>query len=46
MWLAKRLAYSIQKEGIFHQVDEIFLLFIFIYFLFSFIALYFQAANP
>ena len=46
MWLAKRLAYSIQKEGIFHHVDEIFLLFIFIYLLFSFIALYFQAANP
>lgn len=46
MWLAKRLAYSIQKKEYFINVDKIFLLFIIIYFLFSFIALYFQAANP
>lgn len=46
MCLAKRQVYNIQKEGIFHQLDEIFLLFIFSYFLFLFIALYFQAANP
>lgn len=46
MWLAKRQAYNIQKKEYFISVDEIFLLFIFSYFLFLFIALYFQAANP
>lgn len=29
MWLAKRQVYNIQKEGMFHQVDETFLLFYF-----------------
>lgn len=32
MWLAKRQAYSIQKKEYFINIDEIFLLFIFIYF--------------
>ena len=45
MCLAKRQAYNKKKEY-FINVDEIFLLFIFSYFLFLFIALYFQATNP
>ena len=46
MCLAKRLAYNIKKKECFINVDETFLLYIFSYFLFLFIALYFQAANP
>ena len=46
MCLAKGRHITYKKKEYFINVDEIFLLFIFSYFLFLFIALYFQAANP